>query len=88
MFDTVDQLQAQARLIRFDEQAVPGARWRDLDEDLWRRFLGDEVGDEGTTLRKLRILTEDATSRVSLENGNRWCRIRRNPIVQAIDNPS
>lgn len=54
------QQRSQARLIRFDEQAVPGARWHDLDEELWRRFLGDETEAEQVTLRKLRILTEDA----------------------------
>lgn len=54
------QQRSQARLIRFDEQAVPVAHWGDLDEELWRRFLGDELEDERTTLRKLRILTDDA----------------------------
>jgi ATP-dependent DNA helicase RecG len=43
----------------FDEQAVPGARFEDLDEALWRRFLRDGDEDPQRTLRKLRVLTED-----------------------------
>lgn len=53
------QQRSQARIIRFDEQAVPGARWEELDEPLWRRFLGDGVDEPETRLTKLRILTED-----------------------------
>jgi predicted HTH transcriptional regulator len=32
------QQRSQARIIRFDEQVVPGAALNDLDESLWRRF--------------------------------------------------
>lgn len=53
------QQRSQARLIRFDEQAVPGARFEDLDEKLWRRFLREDDEDPLATLRKLRILTTD-----------------------------
>lgn len=57
------QQRSQARLIRFDEQAVPGAHFEDLDEPLWRRFLGEgireEEDDPAVILRKLRILTTD-----------------------------
>lgn len=53
------QQRSQARLIRFDEQPVPGTGFEDLAPGLWERFLGDRVGDPRITLRKLRILTED-----------------------------
>lgn len=55
------QQRSQSRLIRFDEQAVPGAQLRDLDADLWERFLGNGHEPPKVTLRKLRILTEDET---------------------------
>lgn len=62
------QQRSQARLIRFDEQAVPGARFEDLDETLWRRFVREEDEDPRATLRKLRILTaeEDLGERASV----------------------
>lgn len=53
------QHRSQTRLIRFDEQPVPGTRWEDLEQDLWERFLGDGPEPPEVTLRKLRILTED-----------------------------
>jgi len=53
------QQRSQARLIRFDEQAVPNARFEDLDEALWRRFVGDLDEEPRVTLHKLRILTTD-----------------------------
>lgn len=62
------QQRSQARLIRFDEQAVPGARFENLDEPLWRRFVREEDEDPRATLRKLRILTaeEDLGERASV----------------------
>ena len=57
------QQRSQARLIRFDEQAVPEASLADLDDTLWRRFLDTSPEDEATTLRKMKILTEDEESR-------------------------
>lgn len=56
------QQRSQARLIRFDEQAVPRTGWDDLSEPLWRRFLGDAAEEPQVTLRKLRILTDDDSS--------------------------
>jgi predicted HTH transcriptional regulator len=53
------QQRSQARLIRFEEQAVPDTTPADLDERLWRRFLGRTSGDEIGTLRKMRLLTVD-----------------------------
>lgn len=53
------QQRSQARLIRFEEQAVPDTTLADLDERLWRRLLGPSAGDEIGTLRKMRLLTVD-----------------------------
>lgn len=59
------QQRSQARLIRFDEQAVPGAPWSELDQDLYKRFLGEGPDEPEIRLRKLRklrklrILTQD-----------------------------
>lgn len=53
------QQRSQARLIRFDEQAVPDTSIRDLEEELWRRFLPEQTDDPVTVLRKLKLLTTD-----------------------------
>jgi ATP-dependent DNA helicase RecG len=53
------QERSQARLVRFEEQAVPGSSFSDLSESLWRRFVGPHSDDARTTLHKLGLLTED-----------------------------
>lgn len=53
------QQRSQARLIRFEEQGVPNTTLSDLDENLWRRFLGAHSTDEAATLRKMKLLTRD-----------------------------
>lgn len=53
------QQRSQARLIRFDEQAVPQTSFTDLDDALFERFLGSAVVDPYTTLGKLSILAKD-----------------------------
>lgn len=53
------QQRSQARLFRFEEQAVPETSIFDLDEDLRHRFLPSRFTDEVTELRKMRLLTED-----------------------------
>ena len=53
------QQRSQARLIRFDEQAVPNTSLDDLAEPLWRRFVRDTAGDVRTILQKLSILRVD-----------------------------
>lgn len=55
------QQRSQARLIRFEEQAVPETSLASLEEPLWRRFLGPETPADATTLRKMRLLTADDT---------------------------
>jgi len=51
------QQRSQARLIRFEEQMVPETSLDDLDESLWRRFLGGRITDEVATLHKMKLLT-------------------------------
>jgi predicted HTH transcriptional regulator len=53
------QQRSQARLIRFEEQAVPSSAFSDLDQELWQRFLGPHSEDPATTLRKMSLLTVD-----------------------------
>ena len=61
------QQRSQARIIRFDEQAVPEARFEDLSAELVRRFTQtpfEEQPPEGLTaadmLRRLHLMTRDA----------------------------
>jgi predicted HTH transcriptional regulator len=51
------QQRSQARLITFEEQAVPGASFADLDERLWRRFLGSLAEEPVVALHKMKLLT-------------------------------
>ena len=73
------QERSQTRLIRFDESAVPGAALSDLHYSLTRRFLSGDVVDEPSssvrddaleasedTLRKLRVVTDDADGNTRL----------------------
>jgi predicted HTH transcriptional regulator len=54
------QQRSQARLIRFDEQVVPGAALSDLDSDLVDRFRTPQTQDDRRTLlRKLGMARED-----------------------------
>lgn len=53
------QQRSQARIIRFEEQAVPETTPNDLDKELWRRFVGPQSTDPLGTLRKMKLLTLD-----------------------------
>lgn len=53
------QQRSQARLIRFEEQAVPNARWDDVDALLVRRFVQAEQGDVALQLHRLHLLTDE-----------------------------
>jgi ATP-dependent DNA helicase RecG len=53
------QQRSQASIIRFDEQAVPGTKFDDLDEKLRRRFLGPHLGDSVISFLKMKLLIED-----------------------------
>lgn len=50
------QQRSQTRLIRFDEQAVPGAPADVLEPPLWRRFVPTDADDAELVLEKLRIV--------------------------------
>jgi ATP-dependent DNA helicase RecG len=56
------QQRSQARLIRFDEQAVPETSVQDLEEPLWRRFLPEGTDEPLAVLRKLKLLTTDESA--------------------------
>ena len=58
------QQRSQARLVRFEEQAVPETMLTDLDEKLRRRFVVGSSDDEVVTLLKLRLLARDAADHV------------------------
>jgi len=55
------QQRSQARIIRFDEQAVPGASLDDLSDALWQRFASPRVQDtREVLLDKLAMARPDA----------------------------
>lgn len=51
------QQRSQARLIRFEEQAVPRCHFDDLDALLLRRFIKPDQGEVTTQLSRLHLLT-------------------------------
>lgn len=56
----VGQQRGQARIIRFDEQPVPGASLDDLADPLWRRFASPRVQDtREVLLDKLAMVRPD-----------------------------
>lgn len=59
------QQRSQARIIRFDEQPVPGARLDDLQDSLWQRFASPRVQDpRAVLLDKLAMARQDADGTV------------------------
>ena len=55
------QQRSQARIIRFDEQPVPGAVLASLKDDLWQRFAGPRSRDtRDVLLDKLAMARQDA----------------------------
>lgn len=55
------QQRSQARIIRFDEQAVPGAGVDDLSPELWQRFASQRINDSREVLLdKLAMARRDA----------------------------
>lgn len=55
------QQRSQARIIRFDEQPVPGAMLASLKDDLWQRFAGPRSRDtREVLLDKLAMARRDA----------------------------
>lgn len=53
------QQRSQSRIIRFDEQPVAGTSLKNLDEGLWKRFVGNSIEDSKTVLKKLRVIAVD-----------------------------
>lgn len=53
------QQRSQVRLIRFEEQAVPGADLQALDPLLMNSFVREGEGEPLTQLKRLRLVTED-----------------------------
>lgn len=54
------QQRSQSRIIRYDEQAVPGATIDDLDPSLWQRFANQRVQDSRESLlHKLAMARSD-----------------------------
>lgn len=53
------QQRSQTRLIRFDEQPVPGTTPDILEENLWKRFVSISIDEPGVFLEKIRIITRD-----------------------------
>lgn len=55
------QQRSQARIIRFDEQPVPGTSVADLNEKLWKKFSLNSQDDTSVILEKLKLITKDET---------------------------
>lgn len=59
------QQRSQARLVRFDEQAVPNTGVEDLVPRLWQRFRSPlSAQDDLSFLKKLNLITEDESGRI------------------------
>ena len=56
------QQRSQARLYRFEEQAVPGTTFADLEPDRRRRFSRPDAED-AATFKKMKLATDDETGR-------------------------
>ena len=58
------QQRSQARLIRFEEQAVPSTSMNDLSPDLWERFTTRSSEPAETVLLKRNLLTKDESAAI------------------------
>lgn len=63
------QQRSQTRLIRFDEQPVPGTTPDILEESLWKRFMGVSPDDPLVFLEKIRIITRDEAGELRVTVG-------------------
>jgi predicted HTH transcriptional regulator len=59
------QQRSQARLIRFEEQAVPRTSFTDLDQELCRRFATRSTEDLATTLLKRNLLAKEENGHIA-----------------------
>ncbi len=63
--DSVLELRSQARLIRFDEQIVPGTSVDDLNPKLWNRFRTViSPKDDHEFLEKMRLIARDENNTI------------------------
>ena len=58
------QQRSQTRLIRFEEQPVPGSSVRDLSPELWQRFTTRTDEPAETVLLKRNLLTKDESGAI------------------------
>ncbi|MDQ7824068.1 MAG: ATP-binding protein [Candidatus Eremiobacteraeota bacterium] len=64
------QQRSQARIIRFDEEPVPGTGIHDIEESLWKRFLPHTMLHEPlVALSKMRILCMDSSGKERVSVG-------------------
>lgn len=67
------QQRGQARLIRFEEQEVPGATFADLDPLLFNRLLVDGQGNPAEQLRRLHLVKDSEAGPVPTVAGALLC---------------
>jgi len=67
------QQRSQVRIIRFEEQQVPGCRFDDLDALLVRRFIKPEQGDPLAQLTRLHLMRDDDGSSIPTVAGALLC---------------
>ncbi|NOY25163.1 MAG: transcriptional regulator [Oligoflexia bacterium] len=61
------QQRSQARIIRFDEQAIPDTRLTDLEPGLWERLCRKTEEEPDRTLHKRKVLTlQDGQERITV----------------------
>jgi ATP-dependent DNA helicase RecG len=61
----LSQQRSQSRIIRFDEQIVPGATLQDLENALWQRFWTERTEDDDHSfLAKLGMVAPDPTGEI------------------------
>jgi len=70
------QQRSQARLIRFEEQEVPGAGFEDLDPLLFNRLLIDGQGDAREQMRRLHLLKDSDEGPVPTVAGVLLCTVK------------
>lgn len=61
----IGQVRSQARIIYFDEQAVPKTNIDTLQKDLYQRFIDNDSTDEALSLQKRNLLTQDGVATVA-----------------------
>ncbi|RLA07108.1 MAG: transcriptional regulator [Gammaproteobacteria bacterium] len=80
------QSRSQARIIRFDEQAVPNTDIKTLQKDLYSRFISNPDMDKKAKLHKRNLLSKDGNATVAgvLMCTNKSCEYLYNSFIQAV----